>query len=170
MNEIIVFVFLFGRSMWYFSYHLRKVQHRQDPVSRIRASIWIMRLVSHREAFVCASRIIFPAFSPSFISTFQTDDFADLLLPPRSASPVTWRHSGSTGWITCYASRLHTSCMSFITTSINLLLELPLSLSPGGSILSILHPLYLRPSQCSLTSLTLPPNSPTWVVSLCTRS
>lgn len=139
MNEIIVFVFfLFCTSVWYFSYHLQFNTDR-NLCSRIRASIGIMRLISHREAFVCASRIIFPAFSPSFIYLKSlTDDFADLL-PPRSTSPITWRHNGSTVWITCYASHLHT--LLHVLYHNNPLLDLRLSLSPGGSILGILHPI-----------------------------
>ncbi|KAF7688101.1 hypothetical protein HF521_014107, partial [Silurus meridionalis] len=65
-----------------------------------------------------------------------------------------------------------TTCMSSLTTSINLLLGLPLFLFPGGSILSILlpiHPMSLLctcPNHLNLASLTLSPKRPTCAVPL----
>ncbi|KAF7708794.1 hypothetical protein HF521_017851, partial [Silurus meridionalis] len=65
-----------------------------------------------------------------------------------------------------------TTCMSFLTTSKNLLLVLPLFLLPGGSILSILLPIYPMsllctcPNHLNLTSLTLSPKRPTCTVPL----
>ncbi|KAF7708492.1 hypothetical protein HF521_017549 [Silurus meridionalis] len=62
--------------------------------------------------------------------------------------------------------------MSFLNTSINLLLGLPLFLLPGGSILSILlliYPMSLLctcPNHFNLASLTLSPKCPTCAVPL----
>ncbi|KAF7686644.1 hypothetical protein HF521_015037 [Silurus meridionalis] len=62
--------------------------------------------------------------------------------------------------------------MSSLTTSINLLLGLPLFLLPGVSILSILlliYPVFLLctcPNHLNLTSLTLSPKRPTCTVPL----
>ncbi|KAF7706413.1 hypothetical protein HF521_019667 [Silurus meridionalis] len=63
-------------------------------------------------------------------------------------------------------------CMSSLTTSINLLLGLPLFLLPGGFILGILLPIYplsllcTGPNHLSQASLTLYPKRPTCVVPL----
>ncbi|KAF7703122.1 hypothetical protein HF521_022129, partial [Silurus meridionalis] len=65
-----------------------------------------------------------------------------------------------------------TTSMSSLTTSINLLLGLPLFLLPGGSILSILlliYPMSLLctcPNHLNLTSLTLSPKRPTCALPL----
>uniref|UniRef100_A0A8C4TJZ0 NIF3-like protein 1 n=1 Tax=Erpetoichthys calabaricus TaxID=27687 RepID=A0A8C4TJZ0_ERPCA len=59
------------------------------------------------------------------------------------------------------------TCISSLTSSINLLLGLPLLLLSGSSILSLLLPLYVAsllctcPNQHNLASLTLSPNRPT---------
>ncbi|KAI5104455.1 sodium/calcium exchanger 1 isoform X3 [Silurus meridionalis] len=70
------------------------------------------------------------------------------------------------------ASLTPTTCISSLTTSINLLLGLPLFLLPGGSILSILlliYPMSLIctcPNRLNLASLTLSPKRPTCAVPL----
>uniref|UniRef100_A0A8C4Q084 Uncharacterized protein n=1 Tax=Eptatretus burgeri TaxID=7764 RepID=A0A8C4Q084_EPTBU len=62
--------------------------------------------------------------------------------------------------------------MSALTASINLIFGLPLLLQPGGSILSILVPIYsasllcTRPNHLNLASLTLSPSRPTCAVPL----
>ncbi|KAF7705031.1 hypothetical protein HF521_020317, partial [Silurus meridionalis] len=65
-----------------------------------------------------------------------------------------------------------TTCISSLTTSINLLFGLPLFLPPGDSILSILLPIYIRslpctcPNHLSHASLTFSPKRPTCAVPL----
>ncbi|MBN3293175.1 UIF factor, partial [Polypterus senegalus] len=65
----------------------------------------------------------------------------------------------------CYITPI--TCMSSLTTSINLLLGLPLFLLPDSSIFNILFPIYPAslfctcPNQLNLASLTLSPNRPT---------